>query len=109
MAESLAELHAAALAAISDARVHAEERDWGKAREAARELLSVGSKLHAKLSVIADLQGDADFVADAFRELTGRAKPAGPEPIPGDTPLPFPSSNGTPPRRGRGKGGPRKG
>jgi hypothetical protein len=110
------DLWVALSAAAETGRRAADAGDWATAREAARVVLSAGSKLHAKLGILVDLRDDAAWKAAVDRTLAKERRQRlgdGPQPIPGDQQLPtgdVSSSRtepGASPRKGprRGKGG----
>lgn len=63
MGEKLVDVLAALDAAVNTLGELLRERDWVAAREASRAVLSSGSKLHARLTVMVDLGDEATWFA----------------------------------------------
>ena len=86
MNASLGELYSQLNAALTSSVEAVEGGDLELAREGARIILSAGSKLHARLGILVDMRGDANWRAEVDRALR-RAAAAKPPEIPGQASL----------------------
>lgn len=94
MQGSLAELLHDIAAAAMEAVELVETRQYERARELVRQIMGATGKLYPRLGFLAELEADAQFVAEVDRALTRERKSRNLGPIPGDAPLPFPPADG---------------
>lgn len=81
MASPLDELWAVLEAAVREGAARTLQGDLDTARDCARQVLSAGSKLHARLGILVDFRNDAAWAGQVDRAL-GRAREPKPE-LPG--------------------------
>lgn len=89
MRESLDELVRQLERDVPELRAAAELEHWAAAQELARKVLSAGSKLHSRLSVLDEIARDAAWVAEVDRAMRKPEARTYPVPLEGDVPLPF--------------------
>lgn len=101
MSESLSECLEGLAGCVETLRAAVDGGDAETARDAARAVLSWGSKLHTRLGILVEFRRDAGMAAEVDRALV-RARQLKPE-IPGQSSIADAVPPAPPKRRGKGK------
>lgn len=97
MRESLAELYRGLTAAVAASEAAAERGDLRTGLEAAKAVLSFGSKLHSRLAVLEEFETEARSYAAVDRAVVRGASTE----VPGQLTIPAEESSTKPKPRGR--------
>ena len=107
MRQSLVDLFVALDGAVKLLPGELDAHRYGKALVLLREAMSAASKLFSRVSVLAELEDDAQWMAEVDRAVR-KAGATRPGAVPGDQPLPFGDpqkpapKRRTPPKKGGG-------